>query len=200
MDAEEASLLLILLNRTKMKGIVFTEFLDLVESKFGMEMVDEIIENAQLPSGGVYTAVGTYPFSEMLSLLTQLGKETSIPTDQLLRIYGEHFFTVLKESYSGLIDTYSDPIELLSSIENHIHVEVRKIYPDAELPTFEVVEKSEDHLIMIYKSGRAMHSFGLGLMNMTFDHFKQEATILVEKIKEDGTEVRFNISKKHGEG
>ncbi|MEM7186201.1 MAG: heme NO-binding domain-containing protein [Bacteroidota bacterium] len=181
-----------------MKGIVFTEFLDLVETKFGMKMVDEIIENATLSSGGVYTAVGTYPFSEMLSLLGELSKETSLSTDQLLLVYGEHFFSVLTENYSALIDSYTDPIALLASIENHIHVEVRKIYPDAELPTFQVTERTDSHLVMVYKSSRAMHSFGLGLMNSTFDHFEKEATILVEKIKPDGTEVRFSITQKNG--
>jgi len=42
-----------------MKGIVFTEFLDLVEEKFGMEMVDKIITQSELESEGAYTAVGT---------------------------------------------------------------------------------------------------------------------------------------------
>ena len=84
---------------------------------------------------------------------------------------------------------------MISSIENHIHVEVRKIYPDAELPTFEVIEKTEKSLMIIYKSRRAMHHFGLGLMNKTFEHFNSKATIELEKIKEDGTEVRFVIQK-----
>ncbi|MDO5968653.1 heme NO-binding domain-containing protein [Flavivirga aquimarina] len=178
-----------------MKGIVFTEFLDLVEQKFGLEMVDDIINQSDLESGGIYTAVGTYKFSEMLQLLQHLSANTSISIDDLLLIYAEHFFSVLKESYPGLLDTYKDPIEMLSSIENHIHVEVRKIYPDAELPTFDVIEKTENSLVMIYKSSRAMHHFGLGLMNKTFEHFNSKATIKIEKIREDGTEVMFIINK-----
>lgn len=83
---------------------------------------------------------------------------------------------------------------MLSSIEDHIHVEVRKIYPDAELPTFTVVEKTADSLVMIYKSTRAMHAFGRGLMNKTFEYFNTKATILVEKLKENGTEVKFSIT------
>lgn len=179
-----------------MKGIVFTEFLDLVEEKFGLEMVDTIISESNLESNGIYTAIGTYNFSEMLSLLKSLNKNSGIAIDDLLLVYGEHFFSVLKNSYPGILETYSDPIEMLSSIENHIHVEVRKIYPDAELPTFFIEQKNENSLILKYNSSRAMHSFGLGLMNKTFDFFDQKATILVEKIKEDGTEVRFFISKK----
>ncbi len=180
-----------------MKGIVFTEFLDLVEDTFGFEMVDTIINNSNLPSNGSYTAVGTYSFSEMLSLLSNLNKETGIAIDDLLLLYGEHFFSVVEKSYTSFLTQFKEPIEMLSSIENHIHVEVRKIYPDAELPTFTVIEKTSTTLVMIYKSSRAMSSFGNGLMNKTFEYFDTEATILVENIKENGTEVKFSIAT-HG--
>lgn len=178
-----------------MKGIVFTEFLDLVEEKFGLEMVDKIISESNLESEGAYTSIGTYKFSEMLQLLQRLNANTGISIDDLLLTYAEHFFSVIEKSYKGLLDTYKDPIEMLSSIEDHIHIEVKKIYPDAELPEFIIEEKTEDSLIMIYKSNRAMHHFGLGLMNKTFEHFNSSASILLEKIKEDGTEVKFVIKK-----
>lgn len=178
-----------------MKGIIFSEFLDLVEDKFGLEVVDKIIMQSNLESGGIYTSVGTYKFSEMLQLLQHLSAHTSISIDDLLLVYAEHFFSVIEDSYPGLLATYKDPIEMISSIENHIHVEVRKIYPDAELPTFQVIEKTETSLVLIYKSSRAMHHFGLGLMNKTFAHFNSTASIVLEKLKEDGTEVKFLINK-----
>ena len=178
-----------------MKGIVFTEFLDLVENKFGLQMLDTILNESNLESNGIYTSVGTYNFSEMLQLLQSLSGHTDISINDLLLVYGEHFFSVIKESYSSLLVTYKDPVEMLASIEDHIHVEVKKIYPEAELPTFEIEEKTENSLVMIYKSSRAMHYFGLGLMNKTFEHFNSTASIVLEKIKENGTEVRFIVNK-----
>ena len=178
-----------------MKGIVFTEFLDLVEEKFGLEMVDAIISQSKLESEGVYTSIGTYSFSELLQLLQNLQTKTGISIDNLLLIYGEHFFSVIETNYKDLLSSYNDPIEMLASIENHIHVEVRKIYTDAELPTFIIKEKTKKTLILIYKSSRSMHHFGLGLMNKTFEHFNSKATIILEKIKKDGTEVKFIITK-----
>lgn len=178
-----------------MKGIVFTEFLDLVEERFGLEMVDAIISQSKLESKGVYTSIGTYSFSELLQLLQNLKIQTGISIDNLLLIYGEHFFSVIETNYKDLLSSYNDPIEMLSSIENHIHVEVRKIYNDAELPTFIIKEKTKKTLILIYKSSRSMHHFGLGLMNKTFEHFNSKATIILEKIKKDGTEVKFIITK-----
>ena len=178
-----------------MKGIVFTEFLDLVEERFGLEMVDAIISQSKLESKGVYTSIGTYSFSELLQLLQNLKIQTGISIDNLLLIYGEHFFSVIETNYKDLLSSYNDPIEMLASIENHIHVEVRKIYNDAELPTFIIKEKTKKTLILIYKSSRSMHHFGLGLMNKTFEHFNSNATIILEKIKKDGTEVKFIITK-----
>jgi hypothetical protein len=178
-----------------MKGIVFTEFLDLVEEKFGLEMVDAIISQSKLESKGVYTSIGTYSFSELLQLLQNLQTKTGISIDNLLLIYGEHFFSVIETNYKDLLSSYNDPIEMLASIENHIHVEVRKIYTDAELPTFIIKEKTKKTLILIYKSSRSMHHFGLGLMNKTFEYFNSKATIILEKIKKDGTEVKFIITK-----
>ncbi|WP_405205087.1 heme NO-binding domain-containing protein [Aquimarina sp. LLG6339-5] len=181
-----------------MKGIVFTEFLQLVEDKFGLEMVDRIIEESNLPSNGVYTAIGTYEFSEMLSLITNLSKNTDIKADDLLLTYGEHLFSALISNYPQLVERYTDPLDMLESIENHIHVEVRKIYPNAELPSFQVLERTPDSLSMIYKSSRAMYSLGLGLMNKTFEHFNKRAVISYDKLKEDGTEVKFMIQMKNG--
>jgi hypothetical protein len=43
-----------------MKGIVFTEFLEMVEQEFGYNMVDEMIENTDLDSKGVYTSIVIY--------------------------------------------------------------------------------------------------------------------------------------------
>lgn len=178
-----------------MKGIVFTEFLELVETKFGLEVVDEIIEKSKLPSKGAYTSIGTYNFSEMLSLLTNLSNRTKVSIDDLLYAYGLHFFSVLESSYPKIMSKYENPIDLLSSVDSHIHVEVKKIYSDAELPKFEVLEKNEKGLTLKYKSSRSMYAFALGLMEKTFQHYNSHASITYTKIKEDGTEVDFVILK-----
>ena len=78
-----------------MKGLIFTEFLELVEDKFGLVMVDKIIEQSELDSGGAYTAVGTYEFSEMLQLVTNLSNNTAIDVSDLFLVYAEHLFSVL---------------------------------------------------------------------------------------------------------
>lgn len=176
-----------------MKGIVFTEFLELVEDTFGLETVEEIIEKSNLASKGAYTSIGTYEFSEMLALVSNLSEKTSMSIDDLLHVYGLHFFSIIQRDYSSILDKYKDAMELISSIESHIHVEVRKIYPDAELPRFEVAEQTDTSLTLIYYSSRSMYAFGLGLMEKAFEHYGKKASITYEKIKEDGSQVKFVI-------
>lgn len=179
-----------------MKGIVFTEFLELVEDKFGLEVVEQIIEDSDLESNGVYTSVGTYKFTEMVSLLTNLSNLTKIAPNDLLKVYGLHFFDALVKNYGSILKTYKGPIELLASVDQHIHVEVRKLYPDAELPRFEITAQTPEKLTLIYHSTRCLYSFALGLMEKSFEHYGETATIEHKLLTEDGSSVQFDIYKK----
>ncbi len=179
-----------------MKGIVFTEFLDLVERKFGLATVQQIIDQSELESNGIYTSVGTYKFTEMIALLTNLSNSTKIAPNDLLKIYGLHFFDVLVNNYGSILKSYKTPIDLLSSIEDHIHVQVRKLYPDAELPAFETIEQTDDKLVLIYNSSRSLFAFAHGLMEKSFEYYNQTCEIHYKLLKEDGSVVRFEILKK----
>ncbi|WP_289024156.1 heme NO-binding domain-containing protein [uncultured Salegentibacter sp.] len=176
-----------------MKGIVFTEFLDMVEQEFGLETLDKIISSSQLESNGVYTSVGTYDFFEMQKLIGNLSIETGIPANDLIYAYGKFFFHVLTRHHKDIFSLYSSPIEMLASVENHIHVQVRKIYPGAELPTFKITNQKEDSLEMIYFSERSMYMFAKALMEKTFEHYHKNCYIETELIKNDGSQVKFKI-------
>mgnify|MGYP003662542996 CR=1 FL=1 len=162
-----------------MKGIVFTEFLEMVESEFGLETVDNIIENSNLPSEGIYTSVATYEFNEMVALITQLSKEVNLPAGDLIYAFGLYLFSSLKKAHPEVIQSYRSPIALLYSIEDHIHVHVKKLYPEAELPTFKILDKTDTSI--------------QGLIEKAFEHFNGKADITYELLKEDGTEVKFDI-------
>lgn len=180
-----------------MKGIVFTEFLEMVEQTFGLETVDTIIEEADIPSQGAYTLVGTYDFNEMIQLVGALSEKTKIPVGELLFTFGHYLFDSLVKIHPDVISAYSNPLGLLYSIEDHIHVQVKKLYPDAELPTFKVLEKTEDKMELVYASSRGLYQLAHGLMTKTFMHFGTHAKISCKLLKEDGTEVLFSILQ-HG--
>lgn len=176
-----------------MKGIVFTEFLEMVESAFGLEVVDAIIEESQLPSEGIYTSVGTYEFNEMVSLITSLSAKVNTPANDLIYTFGHYLFSSLGKAHPEVIQSYNSPLGLLYSIEDHIHVHVQKLYPEAELPTFKILEKTDISISMIYSSSRGLYRLAHGLIEKAFEHFDSSAVVSYELLKEDGTEVKFDI-------
>ena len=101
----------------------------------------------------------------------------------------------MKNAHPEVIKNYTSPLDLLYSIEDHIHVHVQKLYPDAELPTFKILEKTDTSISMIYCSSRGLYRLAHGLIEKTFEHFNGSAMITYELLKEDGTEVKFDVAQ-----
>ena len=179
-----------------MKGIVFTEFLDMVEKEFGYEVVDHIIEQSDLESNGIYTAVGTYHHSEIVQLLTRLSMKTETDAQVLLKAFGGYLFETFLAGYPQFFNEHDNLFGFLNSIDNHIHVEVRKLYPDAALPKFETQETEDGTLIMTYTSDRKMSALAEGLIEKSIVHYKVPHTIESQLLNEDGSWVRFTIKPK----
>lgn len=169
-----------------MKGIVFTEFLTMVEESFSLDMVDTIIEKSDLPSGGSYTSVGTYSHTEIADLVTNLSKESGISIPVLLKTFGTYLFHSLTKAYPDFVKRTTDPLDFLEQVETHIHVEVKKLYPDAELPSFECSRpNSENELEMIYTSNRHMEDVCEGLIIGSLEHFGQQCSIKRKTLQGD---------------
>ena len=178
-----------------MKGIVFTELIEMVEEGHGLEAVDEILSIPELSSKGIFTATGTYPVKDIELILSKLTELTGADRDALLHLFGGHLFNTFTKNYSELISGLDNTFDLLRNIENHIHVEVKKLYPEAELPKFEVKTSTDDVLELVYRSSRYMGSLALGLMEATASHFEEEIEIISTAF-ENGDATLFTLTKK----
>lgn len=178
-----------------MKGIVFTELLEMIEERYGYELVDALLIESNLPSGGTYTAIGTYDHAEMITLVDNLSQKIQLPVPDLLRAYGHYMFGTFTRSYRPFVDRVDSAFALLQSVHHHVHVEVRKLYPDAELPHFTVAQPAEKHLTMRYESERKLSDFAHGLIEGCLSHFGETATITKRDLVDDGSVVLFDIVK-----
>lgn len=147
-----------------MKGIVFTEFLEMIEDVYSPEVADQVILRADSATDGAYTSVGTYDHQELVRMLAALSDITAVPGPELLRAFGAHLAGRFAVSYRRFFEASPTLLDLLASIDSHIHVEVLKLYPDAELPRFEVVSRDAHRIGLVYRSGRHMHDLALGLI------------------------------------
>ena len=77
-----------------------------------------------------------------------------------------------------------DALSMLSAIEDEVHVEVRKLYPEAELPRFETERLAEDSLRMTYRSPRPLSDICHGLVEGCVDHFGRPADIRRQQVSD----------------
>ncbi len=177
-----------------MKGVVFTEFLDFVSKRYSADTADDIIDASKLPSGGAYTAVGTYSHAEMAALCSALTERTGEPVADLLRGFGTHLSATFARGFPAFFSRSGHFFDFLESLEAFIHVEVRKLYPDAELPTFKVEQRAPTRLVMEYRSPRRMADLAEGLILGTARHFGVEARVQAMPVEGSGGEVvRFVV-------
>lgn len=176
-----------------MKGIVFTEFLELVESKFGLKTVQDVIDACDLKTNGVYTAVGTYDHKEMFEMVGKLSEIKNIPVSALLQSYGTFFFSVLSQSYPKFMDK-NNLFSFLGSIDGYIHPEVLKLYPEAELPKFTSETIDENQMKLIYESSRKMSDFAIGLIKGAANYYKIKIKVDILDIKDEGKTVALKIT------
>ena len=176
-----------------MKGIVFTEFIEMVEQAFSPEVSDRMIDESDLPSGGAYTAVGTYDHREIVNMVVKLSEITGIPTTALTKSFGEHLFKRFLVLYPDFFRGVPSAIDLLANIEDVIHAEVRKLYPDAELPRFEVMRPESDSLALTYHSERHLGDLAEGLITACVAHYGQPMSLTREDLAEPGQPVRFTL-------
>ena len=148
-----------------MKGIIFTELVEMVEARFGLETADVMLEPEGLDSAGAYTATGVYAHGEMVLLLTRLSASTGLSVPQLLQAYGEHLFERLRALFPVFFQHPRDAFEFLATVDDVVHVEVLKLYPDAELPSFVCERLDERNMRLTYSSPRGLADLARGLIS-----------------------------------
>lgn len=165
--------------RTVTKGDVFTEFLTFVESALGAEIVDQILDDCapSLSTGGAYTAVGAYPCAEMGALLGALSRRSERPPNELLRGFGEALAGAFVAAYPDYFKGSSNFFDFVERIDSYIHVEVLKLYPDAESPRFETLSREDDAITLRYTSPRALYDLAIGLFLATAAHYTENVDV-----------------------
>ena len=78
-----------------MKGMIFTSFLYLVEERYGIEMVEEVIAEAAPVSGGIYTTMGVYDHNELIDMIVVLSKKTDVSVPKVTKTFGMYLFAEL---------------------------------------------------------------------------------------------------------
>ena len=178
-----------------MKGLIFREFLEMVEEKFDYTMVDHIINDTKDPIDGAYSSVNSYDHTQLVNLVVALHKRTGIALSDLLKTYGEFLFSSIASNYPYLLEGITDPFDMLLNIEILIHTEVKKIYPEANPPRFIGTRLNDISIELIYNSHRSMGDVAEGLIHGCGAHFGEKFKVEQLSSENDGQTVKFKIER-----
>ncbi|MDX6285824.1 MAG: hypothetical protein QOG53_1309 [Frankiales bacterium] len=160
-----------------MKGVIFNLLEQVVGDEFGEETWDTLLSQANL--SGAYTSVGSYPHEELVALVVLASEATGRPVDDLVRWFGRQALPLLYNRYPAFFDTHQNTRSFLLTLNDVIHPEVRKLFPGAYAPTFEVDSNDPHAVSLSYESHRGLCLFAEGLIEGAADHFGE--TTLVDQ-------------------
>lgn len=172
-----------------MKGIIFNITESFIIDKFGEDAYDAIMNASKLETDQPFVGPGTYPDKDLMEIVVNAAKYTEMSPGEFLKQLGKYSFFKLAERHPGYVAPHNHPKDFLKTVDGVVHVEVRKLYTETQLPTFTYSEPSPNQLVITYFSKRKMYDFMEGLIEGVAEYFKhpikQERTIY----EKDGVEV-----------
>ncbi len=179
-----------------MKGVVFREFVDLVEERYGEEVVDRLLSHPGLSTGGAYTAVGTYDHTELLTMIELLSQEIGVEPHQLTIELGKQLFGRLYKSYPQFVDPHDKAFDFLKTIDSVVHTEVKKLYSDAEVPEYHCEQLDDRVLVMDYRSSRPFADLAEGMLLGCIAHFNEPIKVHREPLDGEAQRAsRFTLTR-----
>ena len=177
-----------------MKGAVFTEFIEFVEENYGFDTADVMLE----PEEGlekVYTQGGNYPTEELIGLILSVNETEKVEVEEIVYNFGIYLFPKLVRMAPFLIQDSNKTLDVISKVDSYIHIEVKKLYPEAELPKFKVDKLDSNYLEIEYLSEKRLEILAKGLMMGVAKHFNETIEVELEVIAEEPHTVLFKVRK-----
>jgi len=171
-----------------MQGSIYTTFSEMVIEKMGMEVWNDLLVKVNPSSKGVYTKGMQYNDSEIMSYVTELSKITKVDIPTLVRTFGGYLFIHLFNNSPADLSHIDNLKDFLISIDSVIHKEVKRVYPQAYLPTFEYSDNPDGNLVIFYQSKRKLCHLSEGLILSAAEHFKERITIKHPECMHSGAE------------
>jgi hypothetical protein len=158
------------------KGVVFNLLEEVVRTEHGEDAWDDLLDAAGLD--GIYTSLGSYPDSDMMKLVQAASGALGLPPDTIVRWFGRKAIPLLSSRYPDFFAGHHTSRSFLFTLNSIIHPEVRKVYPGADVPSFDLESAPDNATVLLgYRSARRLCALAEGFIEGTADHFGENAAI-----------------------
>jgi hypothetical protein len=158
-----------------MKGVIYNLLESCVSAEYGEDAWDDLLETAGVD--GAYTSLGSYSDAEFVSLVSAASEAFAKPRDVIIRWFGRESVPLLAEQFPELFVAHPSMRDFVLALNRIHHSEVRKLYTDADLPTFGYDGTGERMLVLAYRSPRKLCAFGEGLLEGAAAHYGEQIEI-----------------------
>jgi len=173
-----------------MKGSIFRSFLHSVEEQHGSAFLDRLLTEAEPASGGAYTAVGDYPFDELLVLAQRYGEMTGEGIAAVVKLIGKLAFEDLAPAATG----DQDLLGQLLSLDRTMTDRVRRLHPDSDIPRIMAKDGRQGRLRLDVHGLRRQADFMEGLLQRFIDSHASGARLVRHDLgARDGRDARFHV-------
>ncbi len=160
-----------------MKGVIFNAAAEAVIALGGDDLWDELLDAAGLD--GAYTSLGSYDDAELIALVVAAAEKLDMSVEETTEFIGERVFPGLARRHENLVAEHDDTVSLLCALNDVIHPEVLKLYPDASVPDFTTLEREGKRLKLLYRSQRNIPALAAGLIRGAANLFAEDVDIAV---------------------
>lgn len=171
-----------------MKGVIFNLFEDFVTDGFGEDAYESLLDAATLETTEPFIGPGLYPDEDLLALVGQAVEQLDVPLPDALRAFGRYALPKLVAAHPNFAEPGVGAKEFLLSVDAVIHVEVKKLFPDAVTPAFSYEDPAEGELLMRYRSDRRFCHLVEGFFEGVSDHFSEKIEYEHGDCMHDGAE------------
>ncbi len=178
-----------------MKGIFFTEFLEMVEKDFGLDITEKIISELGVGNSGVYEPEIGYPCTQFVELCKLLAFEIGSYLSDVVKNFGEYLFSRLIILFRPRFAGNSNVFEFLDQVDDFIHHKMQDRFPALEIPKFRAIKINESTFQISYQTEKILVDLAIGLLMGCQRFFNEELTLSTEYISERSKLVCFTLSK-----
>ena len=177
-----------------MKGVIFTQFVEFVTDRYGGDTVARLTAPDGAPATSHYRATGNYDHAELVTMADAVAAAVGEPRARLLERFGAALFAHFAALYPVFFYEVDSALSPLARVETYVHGELKKLYPDAEFPRFECVERAPGTLEMTYRSTRPLADVAEGLIRGCIEHFGDSLEVHREDLPgPSGCAARFSL-------
>lgn len=171
-----------------MKGVIFNILEEFIIAHSSEDVYEEIFAMCPLKSSDGHVAPGTYPDSDLNAIVAAACERLGLEPDTAILLFGEFLFTGLAQRYPHFLVDRTDPFDFLSTVNDVIHVEVRKLMQGTHLPQIECYQHDDGSMTIHYRSKRQLCVLLHGLLIGVGKHFSVDFSISENQCMHNGAD------------